>query len=102
MVKLVIVVDVAVGGGGGEKWPIGGGGNTAVVLLGSFTVDATPPIRCKICKRVDCTAFDTNVFSIKDGVDIIPDVASGGRSIIGISATLLLDQEIRKVGIFRD
>ena len=102
VIVVVIIVVVAVGGSGGEQGPIGGRGDTAVVLFGNFTIDATPLIRGEIRKRINCIAFNTNVFSIKNVVDIIPDVVSGGRSIIGISAARLSDQEIREMGIFCD
>lgn len=101
-IRAAIFLVVVKVGGRGEKGPIGGGGDAVVALLGNFTVDATPLVGSEICKRVVSITFDTNVISIKNVVDVIPDIASGSSSIIGISTIILFDKEVRKIGVFCD
>ena len=100
-IRAAIFLVVVKVGGRGEKGPIGGG-DAVVALLGNFTVDATPLVGSEICKRVVSITFDTNVISIKNVVDVIPDIASGSSSIIGISTIILFDKEVRKIGVFCD
>ena len=102
-IRAAIFLVVVKAGGRGEKGPRPiGGGNAVVALLGNFTVDATPLVGSEICKRVVSITFDTNVISIKNVVDVIPDIASGSSSIIGISTIILFDKEVRKIGVFCD